>query len=802
MTLATLIDDPASHVPDKSAVSREVDHALTPPVARPRSKRPIAFWWTLLAAVALLVALAGPALVGRVYTADDLGAFHLPMRAFYQNCLSHGDRFDWSPQLFCGFYLTGEGQVGTYHPWHWLLYRHLPLGAAFDVECVANYPLLLLGVYCFLRRWRLRRDAALLGGLMFTFSGFCLLHFVHVNCIAVLAQVPWLLVAIDAAVRGTSPQRRMLAGAAVALLTGSQILLGYPQVVAMSLLLEAAYALLMLRRVNRIVIRQGDTAVPLAGWLGMPITRTLSLMFWKVLGVAIGGAQLLPTLAAIGESSRQTVDAAFRGSGSLDPLNLIQFVAPYLFRTRVVGQNTHELGCYAGSVTLMLAVWCVAARAAPRRLRLLARAALVTGSLGLLLALGEHGPLFPLVAWLPLFNKFRFPCRAIVLVHLALAVLAAIGWSALGPGFPLKQTTGLRNNLQTKPRRSTGFMPLGLLVVFSFVLAIGGPRWWSDYTAPAWQICVGPALALSAAWLVALAVRQARWARPALVLLMTVDLGAYGLSYAVYPHAVALDQYVAAVSVPPGLPERRVAADLAEPNQGGLRRGDALLLTGWKRVDGYAGLMPARRLNYRGISALRIAGVGWIAADAPVAEGAISLARGSANWRPLSESPLPRARLITQVAPSAEPARDLERIPLASTAIVEPSAEKAIELDPGRAGTVAIAEDRPGAIRLQVDSPGRQLLVLSESYHSGWIATVAGKPHPILRVNGDFMGLIVGPGSSEVRFDFHPASLLAGQRLSAGGLILLMAVVLAGSWRSRRRPGEHGLQQQSRALRI
>ena len=30
----------------------------------------------------------GPPLVGRVYTADDLGAFHLPMRAFYQQCLS------------------------------------------------------------------------------------------------------------------------------------------------------------------------------------------------------------------------------------------------------------------------------------------------------------------------------------------------------------------------------------------------------------------------------------------------------------------------------------------------------------------------------------------------------------------------------------------------------------------------------------------------------------------------------------------------------------------------------------------
>ena len=29
--------------------------------------------------------------------------------------------------------------------------------------------------------------------------------------------------------------------------------------------------------------------------------------------------------------------------GSLDPWNLIQWIAPYLFARRVVGQNTHEL---------------------------------------------------------------------------------------------------------------------------------------------------------------------------------------------------------------------------------------------------------------------------------------------------------------------------------------------------------------------------------------------------------------------------------------------------------------------------
>src|SRR5205809_5860086 len=68
----------------------------------------------------LLAILAWPMLVGQVYTADDLGEFHLPLRDFYSRQLSRGEGFDWCPELYCGFYLIGEGQAGTYHPLHWL----------------------------------------------------------------------------------------------------------------------------------------------------------------------------------------------------------------------------------------------------------------------------------------------------------------------------------------------------------------------------------------------------------------------------------------------------------------------------------------------------------------------------------------------------------------------------------------------------------------------------------------------------------------------------------------------------------
>ena len=148
------------------------------------------------------------------------------------------------PCLYGGFYVTGEGQLGGYHPLHWALYRWLPLGAAFDLRVAAQLSndalrdgVVSASVCCG------ARDAAWFGGLAFTFGGFNLLHFVHPNAIAVVAHLPWLLLAIDVALVDNSLRRRAAAELSIGLLTASQLLLGYPQYVWFSLLTETAYVI-------------------------------------------------------------------------------------------------------------------------------------------------------------------------------------------------------------------------------------------------------------------------------------------------------------------------------------------------------------------------------------------------------------------------------------------------------------------------------------------------------------------------------------------------------------------------------
>ncbi len=80
----------------------------------------ILFAWTLLACLLLCGSMAIPHFLGRIYTHDDLWAYHFPVRSFYAQCLANGDAFDWMPSMCSGFYLSGEGQAGTYHPLHLL----------------------------------------------------------------------------------------------------------------------------------------------------------------------------------------------------------------------------------------------------------------------------------------------------------------------------------------------------------------------------------------------------------------------------------------------------------------------------------------------------------------------------------------------------------------------------------------------------------------------------------------------------------------------------------------------------------
>jgi hypothetical protein len=707
--------------------------------------------------------MAWPIVKGEVAVHDDLAYYFLPLRSFLADCLARGEDPSWCPHLFGGFYLTGEGN-GVAHPWVRLLYGTLPLGLALNVERLASYPALLLGFLALASRWDVRRDAAAFGALLFAFGGYNLLHFMHLSVLPMLAHLPWLLVAIDVAMRSTDPRRVAAARVAVGLLTASQLLFGHVQFAWISGLGEASYALFLAWR------------LPGAGW------RLGWLAAAKGLGLLGGAAQLAPLWDAFRASKRARPSWTFVAMGSLPPLNLLQWVAPYLSVSRVVmppmaidggvlppadsmwDWRVHEFAIYYGAAVPALLVWLATHRDAlgPGRPRQLAAFAALLAAGGFVLGVGEFTPLFALTTKIPVVGRFRLPSRYLVLFHLAVALLAAVAYAGLA--------RACRGRAEDEDPRTPWrrLWPLALPVVLSVIAALG-PRLpeslWPNYlrgpyVAPWPWVAAGPALVALGTLLVAASARGSRGALLGLLVFAAADQAFYGFQKMAMTPTQSIDAYLAARPVPPGdAAHVRVKFDWLRDTWH-----NAYLMKGLRTVSGYAALVPRKRLLYDRPASLRVAGVGWVM---PTADE-----RGQ-PWKPVPW-PLPRARLVASAVVTDDANRDIDRINVGTTALV---AHPLPRLS-GPPGSARLVGDRPGKLDVMTHAPGRQLLVVSESHHRGWLVKVDGHTQPVVRAYGDFLGCVVPPGRHHVQFRFRPTSAVVGPWLSALGVVLIVAVPL------------------------
>jgi len=714
---------------------------------RPDSREDYLFYLGLAAAGLIFLALAFPLFDGSVYTHDDLSRYHLPFRFFYAESLAAGDSFIWLPDIFCGFYIHGEGQIGMYHPLHLLLYRTLPLSAAFNIELLLSFPLMTAGMFFFLRRLQVTRAGAMLGAIVYSFSGFHILHYMHMNATAVAAHTPWLLVAIDSIARGGEKRRTALAWGFVVLCTASQALLGHPPMLWLSLIVEGLYALLIL--------------FPLRN-----MRRILSLSSAKAVGLLIGGIQFLPHWDAATHSTRQTISLHYLQWPSVHPTHLLQLVAPYYFNNAFFEGIPYELKVYNGAIPLLLLVLLFVRIGELGQLKKVAIGAVVLGAFSLVMALGEYGYLHRLQTLLPLVGKFRTPCRYIMLFHFATAVTTAIAFSELS------KLIHNGNRLAWRKLRFLIVVPLmsALLVALAFLTDSFSPHLFEKYFASNIAsknlVLAGPAAFMLAAIIVAATARGLRFGLIGILLFAAVDQGVYGLSYIQRFPASNVKTFLNSKVIPRETTEYRLQSS-----------DNSLIMKGVRLADGYASIPPRRQLNTLSKARLKLASARWIWAKKP------RLVGGKTYGIRLAE-PLPRARLVARARVSSAPDRDIDKIDLGTTALLS----KEIDLPGGKPGKAVITSDRPGKIRVATEAESKQLLVLSESFHEGWRAAVDGRQTPVLRIYGDFMGCAVDAGSHEVEFIFRPKSLRDGALLSALGLAMALAIFLTMAF--RRRQGE------------
>jgi hypothetical protein len=97
---------------------------------------------------------------------------------------------------------------------------------------------------------------------------------------------------------------------------------------------------------------------------------------------------------------------------------------------------------------------------------------------------------------------------------------------------------------------------------------------------------------------------------------------------------------------------------------------------------------------------------------------------------------------------------------------------------PGFQGWARIVGDRGDRVDIDADLSAAGYLVLVDAYDPGWKAEADGTPVPILRANGAFRAVALGPGRHHVTMRYRPAPVLAGFAVSAAALAFGLGVAV------------------------
>jgi hypothetical protein len=436
---------------------------------------------------------------GAVYHMDDAADGYYPGRVAHRRALSEGAWPSWEPNAFLGWPLTADPYYGYFYPLNAVFFlgkraaepdAGLASGVPAGLGGSAALHAVLAGGAMFVYLRRRRRDgqplsvgAALFGAISYALSSFFVVRIRHIIFVQVLAWLPLVLWALDGYLDGVDARSRRRSLALCGLLLGVMLLTGAHSILHFIALLLAVYGLVQLGSVlaDSAPARRVSTALRLGG----------PLLLAVVAGLMLAGLALAPTLSAMPSTTRSLgTDYRFASSYAWPSLQYLQFLlVPDVLGTGETRQqdwfapwNHWELaGYYQGIVAALLALPGAflrrrgqSRRADPERLALLA--CLLAG---ILIALGDNGPLHPLLfRYFPLYGALRCPSRGLILYVIAAPILAAHAVDAL---FGEAEQTGSHvkrplDEARARRRWLFGLSLCALLVMAGLALALHDSR--------------------------------------------------------------------------------------------------------------------------------------------------------------------------------------------------------------------------------------------------------------------------------------------------------------------------------------
>ncbi|HEX6176748.1 MAG TPA: YfhO family protein, partial [Thermoanaerobaculia bacterium] len=147
----------------------------------------------------------------------------------------------------------------------------------------------------------------------------------------------------------------------------------------------------------------------------------------------------------------------------------------------------------------------------------------------------------------------------------------------------------------------------------------------------------------------------------------------------------------------------------------------------------------------------------------------------------------PRAWLVTKVEVASKAdvlatIRGTNNRPFdpATTALIEEKPQQTLSGEPcGQPCSVEIVRREPNRIAMRTNSRAPAMLVVSEIYYPGWVATVDGAKTPIHQTDYLIRGVFVPAGQHDVVMSFRPRGTIRGGIVSLCTLLLLIGGSIA-----------------------
>ncbi len=704
----------------------------------------------------------------------------------------HGELPHWYPHLFGGMPSYSAYSFSPSDPVGETL---RPFLFNFGIKFWFYFSIGGIGMFLFLRRKKLDHIPSLLGALSFALTPylFGLINAGHGTKIFTFAYLPFVMLAIDYILSGSSWKGVLYLGLATAL----QLWAKHPQIFYYTWMLVVLVWLW--RQVSALIKRRWShkvegkhnlillAALLLAGLL--VVDPFVSVMEFQ--GHSTRGAPSV--LDKTGETETGT-KWNYATAWSLHPKETVSFIYPYFyglqnFPTRDIKQASYwgfmsmtQSTYYLGLVVLLMAILGLTLKKPDSESWLW----IIATVLILLVGFGKNFPLLyrPLFELAPMFSKFRVPSMIYILLPLTVGVLGARGLQTV-----LSTLRG-ENQQELKKLRSRALIVFGSIAAISLLLLIfsGSVSYLKTGQQPVSQQVLDlreelfikgalTALLISSSCMAAIWVGIKKIISPLVV--GTLLIGVALVDLWIVNHEFLNLSKTTQVE---GKFERErrskvIKKLLKDKNHYRILSVDDLSSNfyAYFGISSVSGYRPVKIRKYQDL--LKSGGLNQ---DHIRNMLNVKYFVGKQRIQEIGTA-LPKAWFISEVISLKDQKTSLEK----TLESFDPSQKAVIvkydgpQINPESTGEVIVENYEEHEIKLKTSSVTGGVLVLSEIYYAPrWIATVDGEETPIYQTNHVLRSVYVPPGEHEVIFRFDDSLFKTTRLISRISLTLLLLSIV------------------------